>query len=275
MNRAIGLLTFLLMLVANAVLLVKDILPRLSAGKPPLPREMALIPGEELQSQQALTNEQGQVIGAIWSISSRSVEILATRTWTVLEPMALGPGLTLPRLQVMHESIFDKNCQLDEINLRVFGFGVPVWVKGQFAPPGDFPIQWQLDDRRGTINLPAETAAAMRDAMQPLGSLTQLEVGQAWRVRIMNPIASLTPGMKGDLQTLDMLVRVTGKTKLEHNGEKKEVFVVETDSLVAFVDQDGRLLKQVMEIPLLGQVTCIDVPFDDAARRKAVIESRK
>ncbi len=64
------------------------------------------------------------------------------------------------------------------------------------------------------------------------------------------------------MATSSVLVRVTGTESIEHNGRVVEAFRVEADRAVAWVTSDGRVLRQEVDLPLLGRLTLIDEPFD-------------
>jgi hypothetical protein len=102
--------------------------------------------------------------------------------------------------------------------------------------------------------------------------LKNLRVGQRWRLRLLDPIPFLQSG-KFDLQI--RLATVAAREPIEHEGRRTECFRVETEGARAWVDDSGRVLRQAVQVPLLGKWTLTDEPYDPKARARALAEVNK
>jgi len=270
-NRWIGIVTLGLMLSVNAALMMRDVLPDWLAGEPPKSRALHLRPGDQIAVQLGIFARDGRCIGHSWSTSSRSGDLVAVRHVTVLKSLKLPRGLTIPALRIDTDLNYHGQTRLEELRVRVSGFGFPISLEGEFYPPGDFACQWQVDDRRGQLQLPAEATRALGDVIRPFESLTGLRVGQSWRVKVLNPLAGVVPDWgTRNMMTSTKLVRVTGVEQIEHRGAAVQAFVLEAEKLRAWVTPEGRVIRQELDLPLFGTLTLVDEPYDAEMRRQAV-----
>jgi hypothetical protein len=270
MNRWVGILSFLLMLAANIALVTRDIID--TAGPAPLPAEFSMEISEERRSQQDIFDDHGKRIGNSWTICRRSAELISIRSWTIFERLRFGAYST-PPVKILAEYLFDKELALDNLHVRVDGFGVPVMLEGERVPPDRFPCKWMFGEARGHFVLPADRTLGLREITRPFGSLTNLEVGQTWRMEIFNPFEGAIPGLEASLKTISKIARVARKETLEHDGQHVSTLVVECDSIAAWVAADGRVLRQTVELPLLGKITIVEARYDEEARRTALLEN--
>ncbi len=98
----------------------------------------------------------------------------------------------------------------------------------------------------------AQVASAVGEVFRPFVYLKDLKVGQTWRITSINPIGSLW----GEEPTpTPVVVKVTGRETIEHLGRRVECFRVEAKDTVAWVDDDGRVLLQQVEAPMLGTIS--------------------
>ena len=273
-NRWIGIATLGLMLSANAALLVRDVLPDWLAGEPPASPALGLSPGQELYVQFGLFDRELRRVGYSWTISQRSGELVEVRHVTVLQPLRLADDVQLPLLRIETDLNYHGRSTLDTLRVRVYGFGFPIRLEGEFYPPDDFPCEWQVDERRGKLHLPASATRALGDVVRPFDSLSGLEVGRSWRVKLLNPLAGLVPdwGPRNWVGN-SLVVRVTGTERVEHRGTWREAFVVEADRLRAWVLPDGRVIRQELELPLFGTLVLVDEPYDPDLRAAVLQQS--
>lgn len=274
MNRWIGISAFAFMLLVNASLFVRDILPRWAVGRPPQPPFSGLAENEERSTQLAIYNDAGNLVGRSWSISTRTSALLKMRTITRLDALPI-PGHAINRkLAVVSDFYFDKELRLSEMNVSVAGLGFPVNLRGEFTPPDTFPCQWQLDTMRGNFILEGESTRALHDITRPFEELGDLEVGQFWRVEIFNPLSGMMPGLSGpDMRPEPVIVRVTGKETMDHRGARVECHVVEADRIRAWVAPNGRVIRQSVTLPLVGTLTLVDEPYSHELRMDAQYEA--
>ena len=108
--------------------------------------------------------------------------------------------------------------------------------------------------------------AAMGESMRPFSVLPNLEVGRCWQIKLFNPIRQLI-GRRADFESV--VVEVTGKETIEHQGRTVECFRVEARDVVAFVDEVGRVIEQRVHLPMIGGIVLRDEPYDEAARQAA------
>ncbi len=67
-----------------------------------------------------------------------------------------------------------------------------------------------------------------------------------------------------------VLIQVTRMETIEHQGQSVEVFVVEGGGATAWVDREGRVLKQVVDnLPFLGKLILLDEPYSATGRKAA------
>jgi hypothetical protein len=270
-NRWIGIATLGLMLSVNAALMVRDVLPDWLAGAPPESRALHLNPGDQLAVQLGILDHAGRRIGYSWSTSSRSGDLVSVRHVTVLESLRLPRGVALPALRIDTDLDYHGQTSLDKLRVRVAGFGFPIRLEGEFYPPDDFACQWQVDDRRGELQLPAETTRAIGDMIRPFESLTGLQVGQSWRVKVLNPLAGIVPDWgTRNMMTGTMLIRVTHVEQVEHGDAAVQAFVLVAENLRAWVTPEGRVIRQELKLPLFGTLTLVDEPYDAEVRRRVL-----
>ena len=270
-NRWIGIAALGLMLSVNAALFVRDILPGWLAADPPGSRALQLSPGDVINVQLGIFDGEGRRIGYCWTTSARSSELITVRSRTFLHSLDLPRGVTLPALRIDTALSYHGQTSLDELRVHVYGLGVPVRLEGEFIPPGDFPCEWQVDTRRGSFVLPAAATRAIGDVIRPFESLTGLQVGQSWRVELLNPLAGIVPGWgSGNMLTGTRLVRVTEMDQIRRRGTVVDAFVLEGENLRAWVTRDGRIIRQEVELPLFGTLTLADEPYDEETRRRVL-----
>lgn len=78
------------------------------------------------------------------------------------------------------------------------------------------------------------------------------------------------PGLQAsDIIAEPLLVRVTGTEQIQHRGRLVEAFVVEAHRMGAWVAPGGHVLRQEVELPLLGKLILVDEPFDRDGYRRA------
>lgn len=265
-NRLFGIATITLMLVANAALIARDILPSWLASDPPEPAALQLADREEVNVQFGIFNHE-QRIGYAWVSHERSGELVTARYVTALLPLNLPGKVETPAFHVETTMRYRGAKHLEELRVGVFGLGLPVTFTGEFYPPDEFACEWQVDERRGELVLPADATRAMGDVLRPFDGLTGLEVGQTWRVNMINPLAGVIPGWADRMMSSQgVLARVVAKATIEHRGETIETFVVATDRARAWVTPDGRVIRQELELPLLGDIRLEEEPFNVGIR---------
>lgn len=272
-NRWLGIATFALMLSANAALLVHDVFPAWFAGNPPRPDFQRVREDQDLKTQFGIYNDRGQPVGKSWTVAARSGTIATVRTRTRIEALTLSDGMTLPPITLSTDCTYqiDAIDQLDDLKVELRGLDFPVVLKGEFVPPDEFPCVWQLGEQRGRFVMNAAATRALGDVVRPFTSLPDLYVGRTWRVALFDPLRQLLPGWQDDsISTRSVLVRVTAQESIMHRGATIETFRVESEATRAWVDATGRVIRQEIELPLLGRWVLVDEPFDEDAHRRSL-----
>ncbi len=243
-----------------AWLIRHDVWPGLTAGEPPR------IIGQDRSSiasscQAGVFNKYGHRIGTAWSTlqplgdTARREDVIYVRSFAGLQPTLLEI-----------DSGFTADGKLDEFRLEILGQGMPIEVEGE-----RFGSMYGFNLRVGTfperIRLDADAAGLIGDAFRPFASLPGLEVGQSWRMQVINPVAILT-GL-GD-RFVPMLVRVTRREGITAaDGNEVDCLVVEAPNVTAWVDRDGKVITQQVELPVGGTLTIRDEPYDESAKSEA------
>ncbi len=267
-NRSVGILSFVLMIAANVALVLRDVVPGLMAGSPPDPED-GLPPGTRYESQLAILDAHGELVGRNWTVAQTSGITMTVQSSTLLLPIRLPNGVRTPTVRVDTE-LGHQERRIDSLVIRLHGLGVRTEMKGAFFPPDQFPCEWQVGEARGTFLLSADATRVFGDEFRPFYRLPGLYVGRTWRVKLINPLSQLMPSWGARAFSVDAsLVRVVGRESIQHAGRSVECFRVESDRAVTWADETGRVIRTDVEIPVLGKLSLIDEPFDEEARRAA------
>lgn len=265
LNRWIGIACVLGMLSANTALFMREILPKWLAGDPPIAHAVSLGPNKSHAIQVAVFNEDGVRLGTSWTKSRRTGDIVVVESHTILVSPLL-PGSAPNRRMQVHTSLNYEHgsSRVRELRLRVYGMGPMIEIHGEFIPPDDFPCEWRFGDQHGNFVLDADATRALGDVIRPFDRLPGLFVGRAWRVELFDPLAQfLSAAPPDEVSTKTVLVRVTSQETIRHRGRDVETYVVAAPQARAWVTPDGRVLRQVVELPLLGTLRLEHEPFDN------------
>jgi hypothetical protein len=275
-NRCIGITLVGFMLLANVGIFVRDVLPHWVPNDVPPNDAQMLSPGDERFVQVGIYNDDGVRIGTSWTSSQRKAagEFVGVNTVTIFGPVTL-PAITIPRLRIDSDIILRTSTQrVDEVNIKVYGVDVPIQLKCEAMPTGEFPCHWTVGPQSGDVVLDGELPAMLGDVVRPFDRLPNLYVGQTWRLKLVDPLKALLPQLENSGIEIEPLVfRVTGREKLVWSGREVEVFVVDGGETTAYVDDDGRVLRQEVSVPLLGRLVLIDEPYSDRSREHAAFST--
>lgn len=266
LNRWLGILCIGAMLTANTALFVRDVLPRVLAADPPPSDLLTLQTGQTRETQVRIHSGRGETLGYSWTISKRTGGMLQVQSWTVLDRLHLPQGIVSPRLQVRMMLNY-QNDRLDALDFEVFGLkDFMIKLHGEYVTSEDFAFKWQIGYQIGNFILPAETTQAVGDVIRPFDRLPELYIGRTWMVKLFDPISALLPNWNRSVVPDAILVSVTGQEEIEHNGARINAFIVEADKVTAYVAADGRVLRQEVELPLVGRVVLDDEPYNEQLR---------
>ncbi len=253
MSKLVGIAVVSVWLTSVVALVLHDMLPRWQAQEPPVVKPV------EQDLQVGIFDQANRRMGTAWTSSLPASEILTVRSTTVLEAV---PRLMPVRIESMMTYLAG---QLDEIRVDVYGTGMTISLRGENMGAG-FPCQLTVGAIRKAFAFDNQAMRALGEALRPFETLPDLHVGQSWRVKLFNPLKQVL-GKQAGFESL--LVRVTGMETIEHRGQKVECFRVEAGKVVAYADQNGRVLEQRVQLPLVGMLVLRDEPFDSAKRELA------
>lgn len=274
LNRWIGIVSAAGMILANAALLSRDVLPDWRAGDPPPSEPLLLEPGESRQVQVGIHHADGRRLGTSWTCSRRPGAdgiVMVTNT-TVLDPIPLAGRVATPRVRIeMNLTYRSDEARVDEMKFTIVGLSQPVSIHAETMLSGEFPCKWQIGPQEGKVMLDAQAPVLLGDAIRPFDRLPDLYVGRSWHLKLLDPLAHILPELKTSGLSLETtLVQVTRHEELEHGGQQVDTLVVEGAGATAWVAHDGRVLRQEVTLPLIGRLVLLDEPYDDDARRNAV-----
>ncbi len=260
MSRAFGILVTLAWLAAMAALIHRDVLPYWLAQEPPA---SAIPPGAY---QVAITTEDGHRVGTTWVTTTPSPTATTVHSLTHLE---IGSAISL--LPAVGDVLVDTSLTYHEgEQLQSFSFLMETAVLSArvrgFRYHNEFSCEAVVGAIKKTLSFDGDLSKYLGDSIRPFTHLEGLHVGQSWRLRSINPM-SLLQG--GDVELATQLVNVTRRERIDHAGESVECFRIETDDTTAWADDSGRILRQELQIPLLGKWIMTDEPFEPNARRRA------
>jgi hypothetical protein len=162
------------------------------------------------------------------------------------------------------ESVFTAEGVLDEFSVRL-----ETRALGQSAIRlhgerfhSDFSFTLVSGSLEKSFKIPLVEGGLFSGAFHPFGALTNLHVGQRWRMQVVNPI-SLVTGIGN--QFIPLLVEVTGEQRLRLAEGDVNCFVVESPNAKAWVDAGGSVRAQEMTLPMLGTMRLERERFDDKA----------
>lgn len=255
-NRLTGLLTLAAMLLANGVLFREEILPALLAGPAPRGDFEALDPGEQVVTQTRILDDQSEVVGRSWTQATRSEQALTIRTVTVLHGLRVG-GFDVPTFAVEMDSTWLNAQNPQEFTARLRGLelgGEPMIVRldAEYSF-GRLAGRWQVGPIKNQFDVDASTVGQLGSTFAPFARLRGLYVGRTWRTQVFDPVNALLPGQsEGGLRMDGKLVRVTAREFVADpiTNTELEAFRVESDDLVAWVDDDGSVLRATMRSPI-------------------------
>ena len=210
-----------------------------------------------LQAQARIEDKYGHRIGTVWTVHSRTPAGLSRRDVVWLEKFP-----SLPILRIEMESDFTSEGVLDTFSLKVFGHRDKIALQGELYS-GHMVFMLEVGTAPPQIfKMDAALSSMVADAFRPFPTLPRIELGQSWRMQVVNPLAVVT-GVGSKM--IPMLVRVTGKERVPTERGPVECFVVEAGQARGWVDARGVVLRQEINLPYGGTLAIIDEPFNAVA----------
>jgi hypothetical protein len=248
-----------------SVLVARDVVPAWRAQPMPPVDTRQLVKRVGADHQAGIYDGRGQRIGTTWSSYLATAGLLVTNTSAFERAGMLSGCLLETQVRFTEEDV------LDEFAMTVSGPMIQIELKGENYDP-DFPCELRIGTEVHTFKLDAKTASMMSDAIRPFHALPKLEVGKSWTMQVFDLMGAI--GQR-KARISPAVVKVTGKERIESGGRMVECFVVESNRVRAWVDENGLVLVQEMDLPLIGRMVIRNEPFDDMSRRAARESLRK
>lgn len=260
MTRAIGIFITLVWLGSMAALFQRDIVPYWRAQDPPAQQ----VPDGSYQV--AMTNGSDRRLGTTWITTFRTATNVNVHSLTQLDLGAISSALPIAGpLFVESDLSYDGNQHLEEFLFRLETAFVAARVRGvRFGQ--QFACEAQIGAIKQSMAIDAELSRYLGDSLRPFTHLQGLKIGQAWRLRLLDPMALLS---HSSVEFTTKLVRVTARESIEHDGKPVECFRIETEGTVAWATDSGRVIVQEVQVPLLGKWMLTDERYNDRARLEA------
>jgi len=263
-TRTVGWLVTPIWLLAMGWLVNHDIVPHWTASPPPALRPTDWLRDRGARSQFTIYDEFGEM-GSVWTdylVDERSIR-RDDLVWIDRLPMDLAP------VRIGVESVFTGEGVLDEFTIRLETTGAGragAKLHGERFH-SDFSFTFESGPIERAFKIPLVDGGLVSGAFHPFGMLTNLRVGQRWRMQVVNPIAMLT-GV-GD-QFIPLLVEVTGEQRIPTAFGGVNCLVVESPNAKAWVDAAGVVQVQEMTLPVIGTMRIErEADFDEAAYESA------
>ncbi len=263
MSRTLGITITLVWLACMAALFQRDILPYCQAQDPPA----QLVPDGDYQV--AIFNGSNQRVGTTWVTTIRLKESTTIHSLTQLDVRQVSSMLPFSgHLYLTTDLTYSPKGELNEFVFVLDSSAVQGRIQG-VRYDREFACKATAGPITQTLVLDAEISKCLGDSLRPFTHLEGLHVGQSWQLRIIDPFSMISGGAA---EFSKKLVKVTAREPIEHENRTVECFKIESDDIVAWANDSGRILRQEVKIPLLGKWTMTDEPFDELEKRRANAE---
>lgn len=244
-------------------LVVHDIVPHWTASAPP-PVQAGEWLADGSRIQFTLSDDLGDM-GSVWTeylMDSRSIR-RDDLIWLERLPLDIAP------LRISVNSVFTADGVLDEFSVQLETGGAG---RGRMRLHGerfhsDFSFTLESGPLEKAFKIPLVEGGLFSGAFHPFGALTNLRVGQRWRMQVVNPISMLT-GIGNEF--IPLLVEVTGEERVQTAHGDVNCFIIDSPNARAWVDARGSVVAQEMTLPMLGTMRLErQRSFDDRAFNEA------
>lgn len=264
MNRILGIILAAVWLVCMTALVQRDVLPFWTAQEPPDQG----IPNGRYQCR--IETNTGKRIGTAWVACTAGPQLTTVDSLTLLDVGRItGLFKGMGRLTVQTDLSYEKNGTLSMFKFNLQGAGMPIDVVGE-RYVHDFSCVARIGESRTSILLDGRMYERLTESLRPFVHLSGLHIGQSWRIRLLDPLAML----KGEsFPFSEQLVRVTKRERIRHRGDDVDCFRVESPGTVAWADDEGKVLRQELSVPLLGKIVLTDEPYDRKSHHTATVSA--
>jgi hypothetical protein len=253
-------------LAAMTWVIAHDLWPAMTAMPSPPLQLSEWLRGEGRQSRYTISDDLGD-LGTVWSeylIDERSVR-REDLIWIERLPMDLAP------MRINIFSVFTVDGVLDEFTVRLQSQLPDVELHGERFH-ADFGFRLKTGTMERAFKVPLVDGGVITGAFHPFGGMTNLSVGQRWRMQVVNPLTILT-GI-GD-KFIPLVVEVVGEERLRTADGEHNCFILQSQNAKAWVDAAGGVRRQEVNLPLLGALRIerrndFDEKGQGEARQRAV-----
>jgi hypothetical protein len=242
-------------------LVAHDVWPALTAQEAPRHRPSEWLKEEGRQSEFSILRDNVP-IGRIWTTYLVGEGSLQRSDLIWIWRLPIAP------LRIGVDSVFTAEGVLDELTVKLATLEQNLYLHGERFH-ADFSFTFQNGPMEQAFKVPLIEGGLIADALSPFSQLTDIHVGQTWRIQMFNPIAALT-GV-GD-QFMPMLIKVTGKERIATPDGERECMVVESTRTKAWVDSRGVVVAQEITLPMPGKIRIVRQP---GFNEEAMLEVRR
>lgn len=265
-TRTTGLFIFPMWLAAMGWLVAHDVWPTLTALPAPPLTATEWLKTDGLQSRYTIVDDLGP-LGTAWSeylVADDSIR-RDDLVWLERFPVVRAP------VRIAVTSVYRADGTLDELTIRAENREAGMRLHGERFHT-DFSFIFESGPLEKAFKIPLTEGSMISGAFHPFSALTNLRVGQRWRMQVVNPIAALT-GVGS--RFTPVLVEVTGEERIETPAGSRNCLIIESENSKAWIDANGAVLVQEMTVPIVGRLRMIrQADFDDdgrAAARSALV----
>lgn len=262
MHRLIAICVVLLWLTAMTSLFIRDVWPAWTAQDPPPMTSNQFPPSLPREQQYGILRGQER-IGTAW------VDITVGGSMTMIRgTIQLNSLPLLPEVRVETTTDFAEGT-LDRFLLDVYGTPLTINVRGERRGIY-FPCTLQVGPIHHQASLDLSSSRLIGETLRPFSFLPNLQVGQSWRMQLLDPVSA---AMSRRAEFKSIVAKVTARESLVSplSGERVECLVVETipRQVKAWVDLQGRVLVQEVDMPGFGRLTVKEEPYEKESRAAA------
>jgi len=262
-TRTTGLVIVPVWLMAMTWLVAHDVWPELTAHEPPPLEITDWLKAHGDRAQYAILARDGSQIGTSWTRYLIDEGVSTTRSDYLLLRRFVLP---IAPLTIDATSVYTATGLLDEFTVRVVNGGGDLTLHGErFHSDFSFTFDGHVGHRsiQSRFKLPLNEAGLLSGAFKPFAQMSNLSVGQTWRMQVFNPVAVIT-GV-GD-KFIPMLVRVVDRQRRITRSGPRDCFVVESGRARGFVDERGVVWEQEVELPVAGTLKIVrEAEYDEDA----------
>jgi hypothetical protein len=265
MHRVFGILVTSLWLVAMGELVHREVLPRWTAQDPP--RIISRAANERFRrTQSGIYDARQRRVGTAWSVIQPTGEQFHLDSTVVLTDLA-----SLPPLRIEMSVTLMGDGAVDEFDLALIGvrdvYGKSLKIEMRGESYGRYiPCTLQIGPFRRDFKLDAAASRLVCDGIRPFDLLRNLQVGQSWRMQMLDPISA---ALNQRATVSSVIAKVERKETITHDGRPTECFLVVAGRTRAWVAPDGRVLVQEADVPGVGRLAVRDEKYDEDQRHEA------